>query len=32
LSEGSISCSNIPFLRFGAGEPLVFIHGLGEVK
>ncbi|WP_312471195.1 alpha/beta hydrolase [Neobacillus sp.] len=24
--------SGIPFLRFGSGEPLVFIHGLGEVK
>lgn len=22
----------IPYLRLGAGEPLVFIHGLGEVK
>lgn len=28
----SYSCSGIPFLRFGSGEPLVFIHGLGEVK
>ena len=28
----SISCSEIPYLRFGKGEPLVFIHGLGEVK
>lgn len=25
-------CSGIPYLRFGMGEPLVFIHGLGEVK
>ncbi|MEH7177432.1 alpha/beta fold hydrolase [Neobacillus vireti] len=24
--------SGIPFLRLGAGEPLVFIHGLGEIK
>jgi 3-oxoadipate enol-lactonase len=24
--------SEIPYLRFGQGEPLVFIHGLGEVK
>jgi 3-oxoadipate enol-lactonase len=24
--------SGIPYLRFGVGEPLVFIHGLGEVK
>jgi 3-oxoadipate enol-lactonase len=22
----------IPYLRMGAGEPLVFIHGLGEIK
>lgn len=26
------SYSGIPYLRFGVGEPLVFIHGLGEVK
>ncbi|MCM2533634.1 alpha/beta hydrolase [Neobacillus pocheonensis] len=26
------SCSGIPYLRFGEGETLVFIHGLGEVK
>nr|WP_263328270.1 alpha/beta hydrolase [Neobacillus sp. Marseille-Q6967] len=26
------SCSGIPYLRLGAGEPLVFIHGLGEIK
>jgi len=32
LSKVSFSCSEIPYLRFGAGEPLVFIHGLGEVK
>ncbi|PGY11035.1 alpha/beta hydrolase [Bacillus sp. AFS031507] len=32
MSEVSISCSKIPYLRFGEGEPLVFIHGLGEVK
>jgi 3-oxoadipate enol-lactonase len=24
--------SGIPYLRMGAGEPLVFIHGLGEIK
>lgn len=24
--------SGIPYLRLGAGEPLVFIHGLGEIK
>ena len=28
----AFSSSGIPFLRFGSGEPLVFIHGLGEVK
>ncbi|MEH7484358.1 alpha/beta hydrolase [Neobacillus drentensis] len=32
MSEESISCSKIPYLRFGEGEPLVFIHGLEEVK
>jgi 3-oxoadipate enol-lactonase len=32
MKEFSFSCSGIPFLRFGSGEPLVFIHGLGEVK
>jgi 3-oxoadipate enol-lactonase len=32
LSEVSISCSKIPYLRFGEGEPLVFIHGIGVVK
>lgn len=32
MSAISNSCSTIPFLRFGDGEPLVFIHGLGEVK
>jgi 3-oxoadipate enol-lactonase len=26
------SCIGIPYLRIGEGEPLVFIHGLGEVK
>lgn len=25
-------CYEIPYLRLGAGEPLVLIHGLGEVK
>lgn len=25
-------CFDIPYLRLGAGEPLVLIHGLGEVK
>lgn len=32
MSEVQKSCSEIPYLRLGAGEPLVFIHGLGEVK
>jgi pimeloyl-ACP methyl ester carboxylesterase len=32
LSEIFKSCFEIPFLRLGSGEPLVFIHGLGEVK
>jgi pimeloyl-ACP methyl ester carboxylesterase len=32
MGEVSYSCSEIPFLRLGVGEPLVFIHGLGEVK
>ncbi|MCM3114220.1 alpha/beta hydrolase [Neobacillus sp. MER 74] len=32
MSRVSFCCSEIPYLRFGAGEPLVFIHGLGEVK
>jgi 3-oxoadipate enol-lactonase len=32
LSEINKSYSGIPYLRLGAGEPLVFIHGLGEVK
>lgn len=27
-----ISRSGIPFLRLGAGEPLILIHGLGEMK
>jgi 3-oxoadipate enol-lactonase len=32
LREIFKSYSEIPYLRLGAGEPLVFIHGLGEVK
>jgi pimeloyl-ACP methyl ester carboxylesterase len=32
LSDLLTCCSEIPFLRLGQGEPLVFIHGLGEVK
>ncbi len=32
MSEHFNICYGIPYLRLGAGEPLVFIHGLGEVK
>ncbi|MDN3015032.1 alpha/beta hydrolase [Paenibacillus sp. BSR1-1] len=32
MSEVFKNCSGIPYLRLGTGEPLVFIHGLGEVK
>ncbi|MEH7304894.1 alpha/beta fold hydrolase [Neobacillus drentensis] len=32
LSKMFKSDSGIPYLRLGEGEPLVFIHGLGEVK
>ena len=32
MEEKAKSCIGIPYLRFGVGEPLVFIHGLGEVK
>jgi pimeloyl-ACP methyl ester carboxylesterase len=32
LRQSFKSCNGIPYLRFGKGEPLVFIHGLGEVK
>jgi 3-oxoadipate enol-lactonase len=32
MGELIYSYSGIPYLRLGAGEPLVFIHGLGEVK
>ncbi|MDR4946147.1 alpha/beta fold hydrolase [Neobacillus cucumis] len=32
MGEFMNGCSCIPYLRFGEGEPLVFIHGLGEVK
>jgi 3-oxoadipate enol-lactonase len=27
-----VSHSGIPYLRLGSGEPLLFIHGLGEMK
>jgi 3-oxoadipate enol-lactonase len=26
------SCTGVPYLRLGTGEPLVFLHGLGEIK
>ncbi|WP_160720416.1 alpha/beta fold hydrolase [Bacillus sp. USDA818B3_A] len=32
MGDSFIGCESIPYLRFGEGEPLVFIHGLGEVK
>ncbi|ETI69482.1 hypothetical protein BAVI_07319 [Neobacillus vireti LMG 21834] len=32
MSEVFHNCSRIPYLRLGAGEPLVLIHGLGEIK
>ncbi|MFJ5714883.1 alpha/beta fold hydrolase [Neobacillus sp. NPDC093127] len=32
MSEVFHNCSGIPYLRLGAGEPLVFIHGLEEIK
>jgi 3-oxoadipate enol-lactonase len=32
LAEFLTCCAGIPYLRMGEGEPLVFIHGLGEVK
>lgn len=32
MSQGFRSSSGMPYLRLGVGEPLVFIHGLGEVK
>ena len=32
MGEFFTVCSGIPYLRFGMGDPLVFIHGLGEVK
>lgn len=32
MKETRVSKSGIPYLHFGKGEPLVLIHGLGEVK
>nr|WP_263328255.1 alpha/beta hydrolase [Neobacillus sp. Marseille-Q6967] len=32
MVKASVSKSGVPYLRLGTGEPLVLIHGLGEVK
>lgn len=32
MVKAKISKSGVPYLHFGRGEPLVLIHGLGEVK
>lgn len=32
MKKSKMSKSGIPYLHFGSGEPLVLIHGLGEVK
>jgi 3-oxoadipate enol-lactonase len=32
LEDIKKNCMGIPYLRFGVGDPLVFIHGLGEIK
>ncbi|WP_404332520.1 alpha/beta fold hydrolase [Mesobacillus maritimus] len=32
MTRSKLSKAGIPFLHFGNGEPLVLIHGLGEVK
>lgn len=32
MEKTRISKSGVPYLHFGKGEPLVLIHGLGEVK
>lgn len=32
MVKARVSNSGVPYLRFGNGEPLVLIHGLGEVK
>ena len=32
MGELSKCCDGIPYLHFGEGEPLIFIHGLGEIK
>ncbi len=32
MEKGKVSKAGIHYLHFGTGEPLVLIHGLGEVK
>ena len=32
MKDSKVSTSGMPYLHFGNGEPLVLIHGLGEVK
>jgi pimeloyl-ACP methyl ester carboxylesterase len=32
MEKAKISKAGVPYLHFGAGEPVVLIHGLGEVK
>jgi pimeloyl-ACP methyl ester carboxylesterase len=32
MQKAKVSKSGTPYLHFGSGEPLVLIHGLGEVK
>lgn len=32
MEESKFSKTGVPYLHFGSGEPLVLIHGLGEVK
>ncbi|WP_251552412.1 alpha/beta fold hydrolase [Neobacillus muris] len=32
MNKATENWAEIPYIRLGSGEPLVFIHGLGEVK
>lgn len=32
MKKSKVSKSGVPYLHFGNGEPLVLIHGLGEIK
>lgn len=32
MKKAKVSKSGIPYLHFGSGDPLVLIHGLGEIK